>query len=136
MNRLFDKTIVLACCLTAAAGLPVDAGLVAAACAAVALCAFAEAARGEGALRASEAAAFAYIAASILAAPVVPFSPLALYDVARGCSREHAWPLIAAGGAPGRLDRSACARGRLRGAAGGSCGALRTGDDPPFLKDH
>ena len=97
MNRLFDKTIVLACCLTAAAGLPVDAGLVAAACAAVALCAFAEAARGEGALRASEAAAFAYIAASMLAAPVVPFSPLALYDVARGCSREHAWPLIAAG---------------------------------------
>lgn len=97
MNRLFDKTIVLACCLTAAAGLPVDAGLVAAACAAVALCAFAEAARGEGALRASEAAAFAYIAASMLAAPVVPFSPLALYDVARGCSRELAWPLIAAG---------------------------------------
>ena len=97
MNRLFDKTIVLACCLTAAAGLPVDAGLVAAACAAVALCAFAEATRGEGALRASEAAAFAYIAASMLAAPVVPFSPLALYDVARGCSREHAWPLIAAG---------------------------------------
>ena len=40
------------------------------------------------------------------------------------------------GGAPGRLDCSACARGRLRGAAGGSCGALRTGDDPPFLKDH
>ena len=97
MNRLFDKTIVLACCLAAAAGLPVDAGLVAAACAAVALCAFAEAARGEGALRASEAAAFAYIAASMLAAPVVPFLPLALYDVSRGCSREHAWPLIAAG---------------------------------------
>lgn len=47
MNRLFDKSIVLACCIAAAMGLAVDAHLVAAFCLGVIATSLAEVAQGE-----------------------------------------------------------------------------------------
>ena len=93
MNRLLDKAIVLGCCLAAASGCAVDAGLVAALCVAVALSALAEAARGPWARRLGAAAPLALAAA---APQLVLFAPLSLYDVARGTRRGHAWPLAGA----------------------------------------
>lgn len=46
MNRLFDKSIVLACCIAAATGLAVDARLVAAFCLGVIATSLAELAQG------------------------------------------------------------------------------------------
>ena len=54
MNRLFDKLIVLACCIAAAMGLAVNAHLVAAFCLGVIATSLAEVARGNRARRASE----------------------------------------------------------------------------------
>lgn len=96
MNRLLDKAIVLGCCLAAASGCAVDAGLVAALCVAVALSALAEAARGPRARRLGTAAALAIAAAALAAPRLVLFAPLSLYDVARGVRRGNAWPLAAA----------------------------------------
>lgn len=96
MNRLLDKAIVLGCCLAAASGCVVDAGLVAALCVAVALSALAEAARGPWARRLGAAAPLALAAAGLAAPQLVLFAPLSLYDVARGTRRGHAWPLAAA----------------------------------------
>ena len=90
MNRLFDKSIVLACCIAAALGLAVDARLVAAFCLGVIATSLAEVARGNRARRASEAASYAYIIAAVFVPPFVPFAPLALYDIARRVRREHA----------------------------------------------
>lgn len=56
MNRLFDKSIVLACCIAAAMGLAVDARLVAAFCLGVIATSLAEVAQGNRARRASETA--------------------------------------------------------------------------------
>ena len=97
MNRLFDKSIVLACCIAAATGLAVDARLVAAFCLGVIIAALAEVARGERARRASEAASCAYIIAAVFVPPFVPFAPLALYDIARRVRREHAWVALGIG---------------------------------------
>ena len=66
MNRLFDKSIVLACCIAAAMGLAVDARLVAAFCLGVIATSLAEVAQGNRARRASEAASYVYIIAAFL----------------------------------------------------------------------
>ena len=88
MNRLFDKSIVLACCIAAAMGLAVDARLVAALCLVV---------QGNRARRVSEAASYACIIAAVFVPPFVPFAPLALYDIARRVRRERIWPALAIG---------------------------------------
>lgn len=95
MNRLLDKAIVLGCCLAAASGCAVDAGLVAALCVAVALSALVEAAR-PWARRPGAVAPLALAAAGLAAPQLVLFAPLSLYDVARGTRRGYVWPLAAA----------------------------------------
>lgn len=95
MNRLFDKSIVLACCIEAATGLAVDARLVAAFCLGVVIASLAEVAQGERARRGSEAGSYAYVIAAVFVPPFVPFAPLALYDIARRVRRERIWPALA-----------------------------------------
>lgn len=97
MNRLFDKSIVLACCIAAAMGLAVDACLVAAFCLGVAVASLTEIAQGERARRAGEAASYAYIMVAVFVPSFVPFAPLALYDIARRVRREHVWVALGAG---------------------------------------
>ena len=97
MNRLFDKSIVLACCIAAATGLAADARLVAAFCLGVVIAALAEVAQGERTRRASEAGSYAYVIAAVFVPPFVPFAPLALYDIARRVRREHAWIALGVG---------------------------------------
>lgn len=97
MNRLFDKSIVLACCIAAAMGLAVDARLVAAFCLGVIATSLAEVAQEERTRRASEAASYAYIIAAVFVPPFVPFAPLALYDIARRVRRGRIWPALAIG---------------------------------------
>lgn len=97
MNRLFDKSIVLACCIAAAMGLAVDARLVAAFCLGVIATSLAEIAQRNRARRASEAASYAYIIAAVFVPPFVPFAPLAFYDIARRVRREHAWVVLGIG---------------------------------------
>lgn len=97
MNRLFDKSIVLACCIAAATGLAVDARLVAAFCLGVIATSLAELAQGKSARRASETASCAYVIAAVFVPPFVPFAPLALYDIARRARREHAWAALGIG---------------------------------------
>lgn len=97
MNRLFDKSIMLACCIAAALGLAVDACLVAAFCLGVAVASLTEIAQGERARRAGEAASYAYIMVTVFVPPFVPFAPLALYDIARYVRREHVWVALGAG---------------------------------------
>lgn len=97
MNRLFDKSIVLACCIAAATGLAVDARLVAAFCLGVIATSLAEVAQEERARRTSEAASYAYIIAAVFVPPFVPFAPLALYDIARRVRREHVWVALGIG---------------------------------------
>ena len=97
MNRLFDKSIVLACCIAAALGLAVDARLVAAFCLGVVVASLAEIAQGERARRASEAASYAYIMVAVFAPSFAPFAPLAFYDIARRVRREHVWGALGAG---------------------------------------
>lgn len=94
MNRLFDKLIVLTCCLVGASRLPVDAALVASFCLSVALSARVETLRDSAQLRGSGIASLAFIAASIFVPALVPFAPLALYDAARGFDRESPSPLL------------------------------------------
>ena len=94
MNRLFDKSIVLACCIAAALGLAVDARLVAAFCLGVIIAALAEVAQGERTRRASEAASYAYVIVAVFVPSFMPFAPLAFYDIARHVRREHAWPAL------------------------------------------
>ena len=94
MNRLFDKLIVLTCCLVGASRLPADAALVAALCLSIASSAYVETLRDSAQLRGSGIASLAFIAASILAPALVPFAPLALYDAARGFDRESPSPLL------------------------------------------
>lgn len=97
MNRLFDKSIVLACCIAAAMGLAVDARLVAAFCLGVIATSLGEVAQGNRAHRASEAASYAYIIVAVFVPPFVPFAPLALYDIARRVRREHVWVALGTG---------------------------------------
>lgn len=97
MNRLFDKSIVLACCIAAALGLAVDACLVAAFCLGVVFASLTEIAQGERARRAGEAASYAYIMVTVFVPSFVPFAPLALYDIARYVRREHVWVALGAG---------------------------------------
>lgn len=97
MNRLFDKSIVLACCIAAAMGLAVDACLVAAFCLGVVVASLTEIAQGERARRAGEAASYAYIMVAVFVPSFVPFAPLALYDIARYVRREHVWVALGAG---------------------------------------
>ena len=97
MNRLFDKSIVLACCIAAALGLAVDACLVAAFCLGVVVASLTEIAQGERARRAGEAASYAYIMVTVFVPPFVPFAPLALYDIAQRVRREHVWVALGAG---------------------------------------
>lgn len=97
MNRLFDKSIVLACCIAAALGLAVDACLVAAFCLGVAVASLTEIAQGERARRVGEAASYAYIMVAVFVPSFVPFAPLAFYDIARYVRREHAWVALGAG---------------------------------------
>lgn len=97
MNRLFDKSIVLACCIAAALGLAVDACLVAAFCLGVVVASLTEIAQGERARRAGESASYAYIMVTVFVPPFVPFAPLALYDIARRVRREHVWVALGAG---------------------------------------
>lgn len=99
MNRLFDKSIVLACCIAAAVGLAVDARLVAAFCLGVIATSLAEVAQGERTRRASETASCAYIIAAVVVPPFVPFAPLALYDIARRVRRKQAWIALGIGSA-------------------------------------
>ena len=94
MNRLFDKLIVLTCCLVGASRLPVDAALVAALCLSVALSAGVETLRDSAQLRGSGIASLVFIAASIFVPALVPFAPLALYDAARRFDRESPSPLF------------------------------------------
>ncbi len=94
MNRLFDKSIVLACCIAAALGLAVDARLVAAFCLGVIATSLAEVAQGERTRRTSEAASYVYIIAAVFVPPFVPFAPLAFYDIARRVHRERVWPAL------------------------------------------
>ena len=91
MNRLFDKSIVLACCIAAAVGLAVNARLVAAFCLGVIATSLAEVAQGNRARRASEAVSYAYIIVAVFVPPFVPFAPLALYDIARRVRRKRVW---------------------------------------------
>ena len=97
MNRLFDKSIVLACCIAAALGLAVDACLIAAFCLGVVVASLTEIAQGERARRAGEAASYAYIMVTVFVPSFVPFAPLALYDIARRVRREHVWVALGAG---------------------------------------
>ena len=97
MNRLFDKSIVLACCIAAAMGLAVDAHLVAAFCLGVIATSLAEVAQRNRARRASEAASYAYIIAAVFVPPFVPFAPLAFYDIARRVRRKHVWVALGIG---------------------------------------
>ena len=97
MNRLFDKSIVLACCIAAALGLAVDARLVTAFCLGVAVASLTEIAQRERARRAGEAASYAYIMVAVFVPSFVPFAPLALYDIARYVRREHVWVALGAG---------------------------------------
>lgn len=97
MNRLFDKSIVLACCIAAAMDLAVDARLVVAFCLGVIATSASEVAREEHAHRASEAASYAYIIAAIFVPSFMPFAPLAFYDIARRVRRERIWPALAIG---------------------------------------
>ena len=97
MNRLFDKLIVLACCIAAALGLAVDARLVAAFCLGVIIAALAEVAHEERARHASEAASYVYVVAAAFVPPFAPFAPLAFYDIARRVRRERIWPALAIG---------------------------------------
>lgn len=97
MNRLFDKSIVLACCIAAAMGLAVDARLVAAFCLGVIATSLAEVVQGERTRHASETASYAYIIAAVFVPTFVPFAPLALYDIARRVRRERIWPALAIG---------------------------------------
>ena len=97
MNRLFDKSIVLACCIAAALGLAVDARLVAAFCLGVVVASLAEIAQSERARRAGEAASYVYIMVAAFVPPFAPFAPLAFYDIARYVRREHAWVALGAG---------------------------------------
>ena len=97
MNRLFDKSIVLACCIAAAMGLAVDARLVAAFCLGVIATSLAELAQKERTSRTSEAASYAYIIAAVFVPPFVPFAPLALYDIARRVRRERVWVALGIG---------------------------------------
>lgn len=99
MNRLFDKSIVLACCIAAAMGLAVDARLVAAFCLGVIATSLAEVAQGNRARRVSEAASYACIIAAVFVPPFVPFAPLAFYDIARRVRRERAWVALGIGSA-------------------------------------
>ena len=94
MNRLFDKSIVLACCIAAALGLAVDARLVAAFCIGVIIAALAEVAQGERTRHVSEAGSYAYVIVAVFAPSLMPFAPLAFYDIARRVRREHAWPAL------------------------------------------
>ena len=94
MNRLFDKSIVLACCIAAALDLAVDARLVAAFCLGVVVASLAEIAQSERARRAGEAASYVYIMVAVFAPSFVPFAPLAFYDIAQHVRREHAWPAL------------------------------------------
>lgn len=75
MNRLFDKSIVLACCIAAATGAAVDARLVAAFCLGVIATSLAELAQKERTSRTSEAASYAYIIAAVFVPPFVPLRP-------------------------------------------------------------
>lgn len=97
MNRLFDKSIVLACCIAAAMSLTVDARLVAAFCLGVITTSLAELAQKDRTCRTSEAASYAYIIAAVFVPPFMPFAPLALYDIARRVRREHAWVALGIG---------------------------------------
>ena len=97
MNRLFDKSIVLACCIAAAMGLAVDARLVAAFCLGVIATSLAEVAQGKRTRRASETASYVYIIAAVFVPPFVPLAPLAFYDIARRVRREHAWVALGIG---------------------------------------
>lgn len=94
MNRLFDKSIVLACCIAAALGLAVDARLITAFCLGVIIAALAEVAQGEHVRRASEAGSYAYVMIAVFIPSFMPFAPLAFYDIARHVRREHAWPAL------------------------------------------
>ena len=97
MNRLFDKSIVLVCCIAAALGLAVDARLVAAFCIGVIIAALAEVAQGERTRHVSEAGSYAYVIVAVFAPSLMPFAPLAFYDIARRVRREHAWPALGIG---------------------------------------
>ena len=97
MNRLFGKSIVLACCIAAATGLAVDARLVTAFCLDVIATSLAEVAQDARTRRASEAASYVYIIAAVFIPPFVPFAPLALYDIERYVRREHAWVALGIG---------------------------------------
>lgn len=92
MNRLIDKSIVLACCIAAALGLAVDARLITAFCLGVIIAALAEVAQGEHVRRASEAGSYAYVMIAVFIPSFMPFAPLAFYDIAQHVRREHAWP--------------------------------------------
>lgn len=97
MNRLFDKSIVLACCIAAALGLAVDARLVTAFCLGVVVASLAEITQGECARRASEAASYAYVIVAAFVPSFAPFAPLAFYDIARRVCREHVWVALGTG---------------------------------------
>lgn len=94
MNRLFDKSIVLACCIAAALGLAVDARLITAFCLGVVIAALAEVAQGERVRRASEAGSYAYVIIAVFVPSFMPFAPLAFYDIAQHVRREHAWSAL------------------------------------------
>ena len=68
--------------------------MVAAFCLGVVIAALAEVAQGERARRASEAASYAYIIAAVFVPPLVPFAPLAFYDIAQRVRRERVWPAL------------------------------------------
>ena len=97
MNRLFDKSIVLACCIAAATGLAVDARLVAAFCLSVIATSLVEVAQEERTRRASETASYAYIIAAVFMPPFVPLAPLALYDIVRRVRGERVWAALGIG---------------------------------------
>ena len=74
-----------------------DARLVAAFCLGVITTSLAELAQKEHTRRVSEAASCAYIIATVFVPPIVPFAPLALYDIARRVRREYAWVALGIG---------------------------------------
>lgn len=94
MNRLFDKSIVLACCIAAALGLAVDARLITAFCLGVVIAALTEVAQGERVRRASEAGSYTYVIIAVFVPSFMPFAPLAFYDIAQHVRREHAWSAL------------------------------------------
>ena len=98
MNRLFDKLIVLVCCLAAISLQPFSTATVVATVAAVACAGASEAAEGAPWARSARAALWlAWVACACAVPAAGALLPLAFYDAARQATRRNAAAPAAAG---------------------------------------